>query len=221
MKHILIAFGLFIFGFGGMAAHAEQEPVSLVGLELGMSPEDALSALEAAGYAPIDDPYNRRAYTDKFNPTYAEVIEHTRKTGAYTYNINGIEKTALYQTTRSREDTNELVKLTFNGFESGQRLAVVEYTNSSPSLTAEQFQARVAERYGAPGGRTGWSGKPVWSYGELVFDGVKVSDTLTMDNRKGLPRRILKLERTVDTASYIARVKALAAEGVTPSETTF
>lgn len=221
MKHILIVFSLFVFGFGGMAAKAQTDPVMLVGLELGMSPEDALGALEAAGYAMIDDPYDRGIYDDKFNPTYAEVVAQTRKTGTYSYNINGIEKTALYQAQRSRTDTNELVKLTFNGFKSGQRLVVIEYTNSSPSLTAEQFQARVAERYGTPGGRTGWSGKPAWPYGELMFDGVKASDILTMDNRKGLPRRILKLERKIDSASYIARVKALAAEGVVPSETTF
>lgn len=211
---------------GNSASQAQDSPpsdsIKLAGLHLGMSPESALSTLQSMGYLPIDDPYDRGLYNDKYNVTYEAVVADTRATGIYNnYSVSGAKKSVLAAATRVRPETDETIQLSFSGFPSGQKLILITYTNSSATLTAEAFSARVAERYGAPNGRTGWSGKPQWFYGNVVVDGVATSDFLTMENRVGLPRRILSLQRKIDAQSYVDLIRTLALEGTSPSETTF
>lgn len=224
MKHILLAISLILAALLSGPAHAQKQPVQLVGLELGMSPDEALSILEGAGYVPFEDPYKRPNFDDQFSPTYDVIIDETRRLGKFDSSaLASVEGTVLAKALRVKEDTHESVELAFLGFESGQKLVNVVYKNQSPELAFEVLRERVISRYGKPDGESTWPVELVWNIGTLDVDGIPARDSLKFRNSGGSSwiERSLFLNRWLDTQAYKKRIEDLADAKKTPSETTF
>lgn len=143
VKEITLAAGICVCGLltAGTVAAADADKFDIVGLTLGMTPEDALKALRAHGVNEESINESRLAYN------YSDGLKHDYRTEDFTYMIVG--HVDGFVDGKRRTDTFNLF---FSPPPDGGRLVAVSRTieNNVDPVTRGQFRDALVGKYGEP-----------------------------------------------------------------------
>jgi len=157
---LLIAFLLSIV-FITPGIQADSSALSISGIEIGMTPEQVTSKLEAKGFTP--EPCQ----------SYAVSLGHTRKQRSFQQEFNFKQgkriDPKLYSDTAKicmkKEKQGDYITIQFVSLPKKNIVDNVEFFNDNINLSKETMQSKVKQKYGAPSCVKKSSSK-AWFYGD-------------------------------------------------------
>jgi len=149
MRTILATIFVFFTSIPYLTAEAQVEQRELVGMTLGLTPDEAFSIVEAAGYVPYVRPVNRVRGHIIRGPSYQQIFEITKAGGHYS-SIRPRNRATVQSADFTRPESSEGLTLAFTPFADGPRLSTIYYANRTLNITQDDFAVGVVERFGEP-----------------------------------------------------------------------
>ncbi len=150
-RQLFVAAAAALFMTPSLAAAQTHDPAAfdIVGIRLGMMPEQVLQALQAAGYGPK---YNRKTWDLDIDrgPSFAADAHSAAESQLGIHLPNPPKTTAISGITSQAANGSEVV-VTFLDWSDGPRAAFVIYRGGQAMRDrADEIDAHVRSKYGAP-----------------------------------------------------------------------